>query len=174
MYACYGHLPQCSTFSKNFTIYLLVSFVDKSKGTQGETRHSPHQKYPRSSRSFCKSRLPFTSFALLNSSFLHSLSSTPCTWESHCQCFAHSFHFSSHLLMGLASCSNSSTCAPPLHAAAVVSLCKIIQVTNFWCSSSLFFSSFLFFSCSSLCHRCSVSFYSRWSHVFTISSKKNH
>ena len=82
--------------------------------------------------------------ATLLQSFLATHSSTACASESHCQCFAHSFLFSSHLLIGVESSSNSSsTCKTvSLHAAGFVILRKkpapptaldIIRPTSFWC-----------------------------------------
>ena len=41
-----------------------------------------------------------------------------------CQCFAHSFLFSSHLASGSASSSSFKICTPPLHAFGFVILCS--------------------------------------------------
>ena len=67
---------------------------------------------------------------LLQSLQAHSSIDYPidfCTSMPHCQSFAHSFLFSSHLANGLASCSSSRICTPPLHAVGLVILCKILH-----------------------------------------------
>ena len=118
--ACCGHLPHCSTFSKNFTISLLVSFDTSSRNF----RVKPVTAHARSGLILLSALYKFPcinlgspSSRLLSSSFLHSLSSKSCTSVSHCQCFGRSFLFSSHLFMVFASLSTSSnTWTPPLLA----------------------------------------------------------
>ena len=80
--ACCGHLPLCSTFSRNSTISLLVSLCHtlllSLRCTVLDIFSSPH--------SFCLGKASSNFF---NSSFFQGSSSTFCTLSSHCQCFAH-------------------------------------------------------------------------------------
>ena len=96
--ACCGHLPLCSTFTKNSTTSPLVSFV-KSRGTFGWNPSHPTPVFAMynldalsKSPSFNLGNASSHSF---NSSFLHGLFCVFCTYSSHCQCFAYSFLFAS-------------------------------------------------------------------------------
>ena len=89
------HQPTSSAFPTNFTISLQVC----SWELQDVTHHIP-LPWQQCNFSLLSAILLLSAWAscpsqLLNSSFLHGLSSMPCTSESHCQCFVHSLLFSS-------------------------------------------------------------------------------
>ena len=125
VHACCSHLPLYSTFSKNSTIYLLVSF-GKSKGTVGWNLSHPTPVFALYNLdAFSKSpsfNLGSASSHSLYSSSLRGLFCILCT-SSHCQCFDHSFRFASQRSNNLASSSSfSKICTPLLYIVGFVIL----------------------------------------------------
>ena len=121
VHACCGHLPLCSTFSRNSTIPFLVSFVNSKKTFGWKSSHpTPFLALYNNSHFFSQGK---GSSNFFSSSFFHGLSSTFCTLSSHCQCFAHSFLFASQRSNNLApSSSFFKICTPPLHVVGFVIL----------------------------------------------------
>ena len=113
VHACCGHLPICSTFSKNSTISRSVSLV-KSKEIFGCHPWHPTPIFAlynldtsSSSHSF---NLGSASSNFFNSLFIQGVSSRFCTSSLHCQCFATTFQQPYVLLLFFQNQCSSTPC----------------------------------------------------------------